>query len=925
MKKLIFGFTLTIISLFVKNSTVLAASNQYITLDAFSGTPGVTLNVSGGGYTPSTVLSIYTGSITGSPIKTATTSEVGEFMTSIFIPSNTSQGALKLIGIDTGNVQAENSYYVVPFSPTLIVNAPSHTPFSKVNVSGSGFAPNEKVNLNFNNAFTGSLVGSSTMVTTDGSGSFSIGTITIPSTNSTLYHLNATGQSSGAKTFDYFWIDAFYPNVNPSSYYFTPGSQISFNGGGFAANEKINIYETGTTTILSSFTADNFGSFNSAGSFNLPPAYNGLTKNFRLTGETSGQAASTNVVIGDYYPSAAPSSYWLLPGADLSFSGSGFAAGETIEVKLGESGATVSTIVADQNGSFNLKGNTPADANSSGGVAKYYLIGNSSHASASPVNVTIGQFYPQISPSEYYVYGNSFITITGSNFAPNEQVTISVINNNNSTSTNTTTATTSASGMLTSKVFVPFGGTGASILVLGSKSKSAMSVGVALASFFPSLSPSSYYIIQGGQLILSGSGYVPLETITISGAGVSSSTNISATASGTFISSPITIPFGTVSPTVYTAKGNLSGSLTSVTVALGAPEPQVNSDAYFTNPGANIHVNGVRFGSGETVHIVAGSFSADVLASATGTTPTVAIPVAYGSGSTLKVIFTGASSGAVATLNISIGSLVTSVTPNSYYTSPGSPLTFSGIGFAPTENMTVKLNNLAIGNILVGENGTFTYSTTTPFGIASPLHYTFQSAVTNNLSNLDISLSSFSPYFNITNYYALGGSAETFAGGGFAANEQITITFGQDLASAITPVTTVTSNSSGAFSIDGLVPFSPSGNKTFKAVGSLSGAVSTTNFTIAPVYTSLNLGTYAGAPGTAIQFIGSGYFPNELINITTSRNSGTVTTFSADASGNFNNSSYIVPMTFTGGPLTVTTTGQNSFDSKSIIYYVTGQ
>ena len=94
---------------------------------------------------------------------------------------------------------------------------------------------------------------------------------------------------------------------------------------------------------------------------------------------------------------------------------------------------------------------------------------------------------------------------------------------------------------------------------------------------------------------------------------------------------------------------------------------------------------------------------------------------------------------------------------------------------------------------------------------------------------------------------------------------------------------------------------------------------------VAPVWTNLQLGSYAGAPGVAITFIGSGYLPNEPIQIMTDRTGTTIVhTFNADNNGVFNNSGYTIPADFAEGDLTLTVKGTNSFTSKDIVFYVTG-
>jgi hypothetical protein len=95
--------------------------------------------------------------------------------------------------------------------------------------------------------------------------------------------------------------------------------------------------------------------------------------------------------------------------------------------------------------------------------------------------------------------------------------------------------------------------------------------------------------------------------------------------------------------------------------------------------------------------------------------------------------------------------------------------------------------------------------------------------------------------------------------------------------------------------------------------------------TRAPIYTDLQLASYAGASGESVEFIGHGYVPNDSIELRTDRTgSAPVATWSADAAGDFDFTGYALPADLTEGNLTFTVTGTNSFDTKSIVYYVTG-
>ncbi|HYC83226.1 MAG TPA: hypothetical protein VEB60_01610, partial [Candidatus Paceibacterota bacterium] len=122
------------------------AAGGWVTLDSFSGYPGVNLQVSGGGWVSGDTIKIYLGTVDETPEATAPVVD-GMFAVSVRVPAATASGPLAIIAKDGQGDQSANSYYVAPRSADISVEAVSHAPFGRALVSGSGFMPNETVTL----------------------------------------------------------------------------------------------------------------------------------------------------------------------------------------------------------------------------------------------------------------------------------------------------------------------------------------------------------------------------------------------------------------------------------------------------------------------------------------------------------------------------------------------------------------------------------------------------------------------------------------------------------------------------------------------------------------------------------------------------------------------------------------------------------
>jgi large repetitive protein len=896
------GTFLLILSFVLAPLGAVLAAGEWITLNSFSGPPGVTLAVTGGGFESGDTIRLYRNSVIGDPAATAVAVD-GMISAEISVPPNAPQGHLTIIAVDSNGDQASNSYYVVPLEASITVDAPSHAPNGIVRVSGKNFVGNEEVRI--------TLAGAHAAVSADSTGAFNNAEITIPFVSSGLYILRAQGQSSGAEAIHYFWIDAFWPSVSPSAWYVTPGGSLAFSGSGFAPFETLRITEGSSSAVLTTFEAGGAGSFADAGVFTIPFSMRGTTRMFTVHGALSGATASLSIAIGDLYPYAYPSSYYLLPGDTLTLSGGGYGPEETIEVFQGENGIPIASFEANSFGEFLNEGDIEVPF-LSGQHIFFRLVGSKSGVS-SVVPLQIGHFYPSISPSAYYTAPGGLIDLSGSGFARSERVVVRV----NGESIATTTTNTNGSFTVESLEMPYLAGQLVTVAASGESSGVSAEVGVTIGQFYPVVSPSSYYVFPGDEITVTGSHFAPNETVTVLQNDILYRT-VTVDAEGNLELDEVMVPFGQTALSL-TFIGSRSVNPVTLHITIAGLSPQISLDTYFVSPGGRVEAQGIRFAAGEVIEVTAGSFSTTTQANSSGTTPIIEIQAPNQSGGTFTIIFRGLSSGIEISVDVGIGSLSPGVWADTYYVTPGSSVTFNGAGFAQNESINVTVNGTALITITADASGNFAELLQTPLG-GTEARFIFSGNVTGVDIPVVITLAQFFPSVELSTYYAQGGSPLTIFGSGFAVGETLTVRVNGEVHA------TGQAMGNGNYSISTHVPYAPSGNHTITVRGDTSGAEASATIFVTPVYTRIHLGEYAGAPGTAIRFIGSGYIPNETVEIMTDRTGSTIVhSFTANSDGQFDNSGYIIPSDFTEGELTLTIVGRWSFDARRIVFYVTGQ
>jgi hypothetical protein len=880
-------------------------ANSYVTLSSFSGHPDTQLTVSGGNFAhnePITIIASQNGSTVASSNTTA--NQYGEFSGLLSLPAKLAQGAVSITATgQTSGLNSSNSYYASPFTPILTPSSTQTTPYGNLTVAGAGYDPSETVDLN--------LAGSTTTVKTDASGSFSKAVINTPSVPAASYTLVGVGEASGASAVAYEYINAFYPSAAPSSYYVMPVTQLGFNGSGFAANEAVTVTEADSGVQVSNFVTDANGSFNDQGAFLVPGDYAGQTKKFILTGKLSHATTTTTTAIGQYYPSVSPVDYYVLPGSPINFNGSGFVPGESIMITasvdgIDAEGGSYAPIVADEYGNVTAAGAIDTFPYMAGHTITFTLTGQTSHGSGS-VSVQVGSYNPSASPSGYYVMPGTVITFNGSGYAPSEVVTVfSGIHNVASFNTDETGSFSLQGGV---PVAYDQANTSISYTIVGSVSNQPISFNIGVGQLQTQLTPSSYYVLPYANFDVTVTGFAPNETVSLNTGAV---TTTDAFGSATF--KDVSLPYTGKSSATLTATGATSLATATASIGLGNYNPNVVADNYYAKSGTTDGLTGSGFAPGELVTITAGSATQTVNADTKGAFKT-SLVLPFTNKNSLSITSTGSKSNASTLTTLTLAPYQPQVAPSTYYAKPGTALSFTGSGFVPNENVTIDLNHTKIGAGPADAKGNFALSGfTLPFGAKTAV-YTVTGEVSGSSTVLTIGLAQFYVGVQLSNYYGNGGSVVAASGNGYAPNERVFLTSGSSfIANAI-------ADKNGAFSTPITIPYAAPGKLVITAAGETSQASAITGYTVAQIYNSVELGSYAVPAGKTVTITGSGFFPGETIKVSADRG-GISYSFKADTNGSLNDSGLVLPSSLTEGMLTLTIASQNSYTSHDITLYV---
>jgi len=365
--------------------------------------------------------------------------------------------------------------------------------------------------------------------------------------------------------------------VNPGLV--APGGVVNVQGSGFDPSVSVAVWlrppHSNTGTLVARGMTSKYGTLNTG--FTMP-ASTGATATLvaQEAGGTKTAIAQIVTPIGVGHVVIDGKSAGK-PGDTVTVSASGFGPGEKVDVFWGRvAGTPAATLTADGSGSIG-QASVPVGVAPTGPTT-LVLVGEKTRTTATAPYQMLG-LYPVLTPHPYAVQAGHSVTLSGSGFAPGEQVLLYL---NAASGTPALTATASSGGGLSLSFVVPFGLKGNQTLTaIGDQSRAAVDSGFDVLSYNPSAQASTYGALPGTTISFYATGFAANEVVEVylgrgqgnSGQLVSAfrvNSHGNSAAAGNYV-----IPNGTGPALYFTLVGQESGGTATTKVSVTTPSQPV--------------------------------------------------------------------------------------------------------------------------------------------------------------------------------------------------------------------------------------------------------------------------------------------------------------------------------------------------------------
>lgn len=371
--------------------------------------PGGSITITGSGFVPGATIKVSitiprNGSTTESLTTTAHADQYGSFSASIFIPSNARPGTYSVTA--SGSVAGFRASLplTVTINPTISLSTGSAFPGQTIVITGGGYSAGVQVTVGATfPLFGGGTRTVSTTAQTNGNGSFSTG-LSIPR-NAAAGAVTVTARGPNGQASAQLSVKRLFVSISVSPASVIPGGTVTIKGYGYLPNARVDVGVTVTLTNGSKQTLTTPATTNGQGQFtatlHIPGNASGGTFTVTAKSQASGRSATAHLTVARLVPSIVAVPTTAIPGTQVTISGFGFAAGQTITVYLGAQ--KLGTASTNGNGQFTLKVTIPNEVAS----GTYRLSAASSGGRTATIDLTVNR---RVSTHYYFA---SFYTGAG--------------------------------------------------------------------------------------------------------------------------------------------------------------------------------------------------------------------------------------------------------------------------------------------------------------------------------------------------------------------------------------------------------------------------------------------------------------------------------------------------------------------------------
>jgi len=388
-----------------------------------------------------------------------------------------------------------------------------------VSISGSGFTASGYYTVMFSS--TAVAYGSC-----DGSGNFST-TFAVPEYYHGAFPVSVTTPSDTSNTLNFTVTPAI--THSPTSGYV--GSIVTISGTGFAVNSAVSFYLDNVSVSASTTTTNTNGSF--TGTTLTIPARSRGSHTIKAQDASSNYNTATFTVRQKI--TVTPTSGAV--GDQVSITGSGFYANSPVSFYWDNVGVSTTTTTTDTNGSFT--GTTFTIPSSSRG--SHTIKAQDASSNYYTATFTIGE---KVTITPLTGSSGTTVTVTGTGFRANQTITIKY--NGTGASTSPPSVSTNAEGTFTASFNVPAGLAGTYLVEAsdGIYTDSASFTATADATISQTTTEAAPGYV-GMSLTITGTGFMPNATVTVSYASDSVALATVTTDGNGAFSVTVTIPSST--------------------------------------------------------------------------------------------------------------------------------------------------------------------------------------------------------------------------------------------------------------------------------------------------------------------------------------------------------------------------------------------